>query len=254
MKTKEQLISQWKEDEKAVFKGWDFSYLKKRMIDENPLWNYDEIAKKLIKKSKSVLDMATGGGEVFSEILSVHRPEEAIAIEGYKPNVSITRKRLLKQDVKVIYADETKKLPFKNKEFELVLNRHGGFNFKELERVLSPKGIFFTQQVDSRNLEDLMKRFGTKTKWPNNTLKTIKKQLKFSGFKIISAKEWKGKTIFKDIGAIVYYLKAIPWVVENFSIEKHKNYLIELQKDLERNGKLEFKITRFTILAEKIKT
>lgn len=203
--SKKELIQQWKRDERALFEGGDFSYLKGRYNGGNPNWNYKSTAKKLIKKLNSVLDMATGGGEAFSEILSVFNPKKAIAIEGYKSNVSVARKNLQKHSVKVIYANETKKLPFNKGEFDLVLNRHGGFNANELSRIVASGGIFFTQQVDGRNLKDLMKSFGAKPKWELNTLSNVTKNLKDAGFKIVEAKEWKGKTIFKDVGSLVFF-------------------------------------------------
>ena len=251
MLKRETLIQQWKRDENALFEGWDFSYLKGRYNEGIPDWNYKTTAKKLIKKSNSVLDMATGGGEVFSEILSIFRPEKAIAVEGYKPNVLIAMKNLQKHDVKVIYADEAKRLPFKKGEFDLVLNRHGGLNVIELSRLIAPNGVFFSQQVDGRNLKDLMKEFGAKPKWEFNTLAIVKKQLENSGFEILEAKEWKGKTVFKDVGALVYFLKAIPWIVDDFSIMEHIKTLEKLQRRIEKNKKLEFTARRFLILAKK---
>ncbi|MBI4163107.1 MAG: methyltransferase domain-containing protein, partial [Candidatus Aenigmarchaeota archaeon] len=209
-----ELINKWKKDEKALFEGWDFSYLKNRFVEGHPNWNYVLLAKRLVKNSNSVLDTATGGGEVFSKILKVHNPKNAAAIESYKPNASVAQKNLKKYKVKVIYANETKELPFSDNEFDLVLNRHGGFNFKELRRIIMPEGLFFTQQVDGRSLVDLMKIFKTEPKWKNNTLPNITKQLEAENFQILEAKEWKGKTIFRDVGALVYFLKAIPWIVD----------------------------------------
>ena len=220
-------------------------------MEEEPNWNYKSAAKRLIKKSDSVLDMATGGGEVFSEILSVFKPKKAVAIERYKPNVSVARKNLKKYGVKVIYANETKRLPFENEEFDLILNRHGGFNIKELERIILSAGIFFTQQVDYRNLKDLIKEFGVEPKYEFNTLSNVTKHLKEIGFEIVEAKEWKGKIIFKDVGALVYFLKAIPWIVDDFSVKNHKTILEEFQRRIEKKGKLEFTARRFLILAKK---
>jgi ubiquinone/menaquinone biosynthesis C-methylase UbiE len=160
MAIKHELIQQWKKDEKTPFKGWDFSYLKGRIKEEKPTWNYILTAKKLIKRSNSVLDMATGGGEIFSEILSDFRPNRLIAIEGYKPNVSIVIRKLRKYGVRVIYANETRQLPFKESEFDLILNRHGGLNIKELTRIITEGGLFLTQQVGGDNLKDLIKEFG----------------------------------------------------------------------------------------------
>src|SRR3989338_5452481 len=187
MSKKDVLVQQWKRDEKAPFEGWNFSYLKGRYTEGNPNWGYNSIANGLIKKSKSVLDMATGGGEVFSEILSKFKPKKSVAIEGYGPNVLIARKNLQRCGVEVIYANETKKLPFENERFDLILNRHGGLNVKEIKRVLSSGGIFLTQQVDGRNLKDLMKEFGAKPKWEFNTLTHVTKQLKNAGFEILEA-------------------------------------------------------------------
>ena len=247
---KSQLAKQWEKDEKATFKGWDFSYLKGRMIEPKLPWDYIKIAKKLVKKSNSVLDMETGGGEIFS--LLGPFPKKAVAYEGYKPNVPVARKRLKPFGVKVIENRNLKKLPFKNKEFDLVLNRHGAINSKEIYRILKEKGIFFTQQVTgAEDSQDLVKEFKAKRKFSNITLKEYKKQLIKAGFKIKKAKKWKGKRIFKDIGAIVYYLKAIPWIVQGFSVKKYLTKLKELQKRLEKKKKLKYNTARFMILAEK---
>jgi len=63
-----ELIKQWKKDEAAFFEGWDFSYIKKRYIEEKPNWDYQALAKGFLKESKAVLDVATGGGEILSSL------------------------------------------------------------------------------------------------------------------------------------------------------------------------------------------
>ncbi|MEK6874435.1 MAG: class I SAM-dependent methyltransferase, partial [Nanoarchaeota archaeon] len=130
-------LIQWKRDEKTQFQGWDFSYLKGRYKEGKPNWNYTSIAKRIINKSNFVLDMATGGGEIFLEVLSSYIPKKAVAIEGYKPNVPIAQNNLRRSGVKVVYAKETGKLPFNNNEFDLVLNRHGRLNIPEIARIVA---------------------------------------------------------------------------------------------------------------------
>lgn len=251
MPPKNDLIQQWEKDEKAPFAGWDFSYLQGRQTEKEPPWQYTAIAKRLIKRSKAVLDMATGGGEIFSQILSAGKPRKIIATEGYRPNVSVAAKNLNKFGVKVVYADETKKLPFKKASFDLVLNRHGGFNVKELSRIISPRGYFLTQQVDGRDLLDLMREFKALPKWPHHTLVNVKKQLRGAGFSIKKAEKWNSQTIFKDVGALVYFLKAIPWIVDGFNVKKYLRVLEKLQKRLQKTGKLIFASKRFLILAKR---
>ncbi len=246
-----ELKKSWKKEEKSFFEGWDFSYLKNRWIDEEPSWDYMEMAKSLVRKSKSILDMETGGGERFSSLAPF--PKHVVAFEGYKPNVAVARRRLRPFGIKVFEVTDVP-LPFKDGEFDLILNRHGAINeqiLKEVFRILKPKGIFLTQQVDGENMKDFMKYFGVKPKWPKNTLRVVRKNMKKIGFKIKKGKSWKGKQIFKDVGAIVYYLKAIPWTVDDFSVNKHFNILMKFQKKLEKGGELVFSSRRFFILAEK---
>lgn len=248
------LIKQWKKDENALFKGWNFSYLKGRWEEEKLTAGYLSLAQNLVMKSNSVLDMATGGGEIFSKIIKDHKPKKMVAIEGFKPNVVVAKKNLGKFRVKVIFAKETEELPFKNGKFDLILNRHGGlneYNAREIYRVLSPRGIFLTQQVDGRNLKDLMSEFHSKPKWPKNTIRYVMEYFIKAGFKITKYHEWEGKITFKDVGAIVYFLKAIPWIVDDFSVDKHLTILKKLQIIMEKRGNLSYASKRFIIMAEK---
>lgn len=247
---KEELLKQWKRDENAHFEGWDFSYLKSRMKQDIPPWNYTKIGKKLVKNSSSLLDIDTGGGERLLELIPI--PRNSYAIEGYKPNVKVARRNLKKAGVRVVYVDSAHEFPFDDEAFDLVLNRHGTLNAKEIYRVLKKNGIFFTQQVDAkRNLVDLIDAFDGKPKWTFNNLRYRTRELRKQGFKVIKSAEWKGKVTLKDVGAIVYFLKATAWLVDNFSVSSHSAYLEKLQAKLEKEGKLTFTLANFMILAKK---
>ena len=56
---------------------------------------------------------------------------------------------------------------------------------------------------------------------------------------------------FTDVGAIVYYLKAIPWVVPEFTVETHLRYLLSLQERLEAGEELGFHAAKYLIEARK---
>ena len=246
----QRLIQQWKKDEKAPFEGWDFSYIGKRVKRENPPWSYINIAKNLVRKSSSLLDIDTGGGEILSKLRPL--PKKALAIESYKPNVYVAGKNLKKLGVKVIETDAAKKFPFKDNEFDLILNRHGTINAKEMYRTLNKGGIFFTQQVSpDKDVAEMHRFFHSKPKWTFNNLKYRKKELEKIGFKILKSREWNGKITFYDVGAIVYLLKATPWLIPNFSVDSHLKYLIKLQEKLEKDKKIQFTVSRFLILAKK---
>lgn len=255
MKTKQKnnLAEQWKKDETAHFEGWDFSYITTRMKQQKPSWNYIQTAKKLVKQSNAIIDIDTGGGEVLSKIVSPNQ-KKVYAIEGYKPNVQVARKNLKKIGVKVFYADSAHKFHFKDETFDLVLNRHGAINAKEIYRVLKKGGVFFTQQVDTKkNLVDLIKTFKGKPKWTFNNLKYRKKELESTGFKILKSKEWRGKIFFKDVGAIVYFLKSTAWLINNFSVKSHLKQLKMLQEKTRHKKELTFTLAKFMMLARKPK-
>ena len=71
------------------------------------------------------------------------------------------------------------------------------------------------------------------------------------GFKIIEFDEWTGKIIFKDVGALVYLLKAVPWLVDDFSVDKYLSKLEELHKKIKIQEELSYTAKRFYILAQK---
>ena len=124
-------------------------------------------------------------------------------------------------------------LPFAEGEFDLVLNRHSGFNSKQVARVLAMGGTFLTQQVHGLWAYDLLAAFDAKPQWPTSTLDKYVPRLKAAGLTIVNTQEWSGTLAFTDVGAIVYYLKAVPWLVPGFSVETHLGYLLKLQRRLD---------------------
>lgn len=55
----EQLIEQWKREERQPFTGWNFSHLAGRWIPEQPPWSYEAMTRDLMIASNSVLDLGT---------------------------------------------------------------------------------------------------------------------------------------------------------------------------------------------------
>ena len=246
-----ELHSKWKKEYEAPFSGWDFSHLKNRLIDENPPWDYREMAAELVRKSTAVLDMGTGGGEFLSSFTPL--PEYTVAIEGWHPNVAVAKSRLEPLGARVLEADGMKHLPFENEEFDLVLNRHSDFTAEEVFRVLKPVGTFLTQQVGGNNLQDFAEAFEIDTPLPflKETFDYWKQEIQEAGFKLIKAEEWRGKMEFMDVGAIVYFIKAIPWTVPDFNFEKHFHHLEKLQHRLDGGERLVYTQVRYLFQAEK---
>ncbi|MBN1219150.1 MAG: methyltransferase domain-containing protein, partial [Anaerolineae bacterium] len=236
------LAGLWQAAARQPFSGWDFSYLADKWLEEKPPWSYEAMARELMAQAQeAVLDLGTGGGEKLLGFKDVFPPRVA-ATEGYPPNLRLARERLEPLGVEVVESDGSlfEILPFANEAFDLVLDRHTGFNIAEVERMLAPGGMFLTQQVDGRNLNDLSAAFDCEQPWTYFTLDFVLEKIKETKLIVEVAQEWTGKLIFKDIGAMVYYFKAVPWIVENFSVERNFDHLLALQQRLEQKGELAF--------------
>ena len=228
---REELIKTRQREERAPFSGWDFSHLEGRMLEEQPPWSYAARAAELMDAASAVLDMGTGGGERLLA-LREHWPGKVAVTEDYPPNVKLARERLEPLGVRVVELALNREtpMPFGDGEFDLVLNRHSGTNPPEVARILAPGGTFLTQQVHGLYAQDLIAAFYAEPLWPHATMENKVRRLEGAGLTILDAREWTGKFTFADVGAIVYYLKAIPWVVDGFSVETHLAHLLALQE------------------------
>jgi hypothetical protein len=249
---REALIAEWEREEREPFAGWDFSHLAGHWFLEEPPWSYAERVRKLMHGARSLLDLGTGGGERLLE-LRADWPPHVAATEGYAPNLALATERLAPYGVEVKGADtdESTILPFADGSFDLVISRHSAFNAAEVTRVLAGGGIFFTQQVHGRSGEDLQARFGAAPQWPYATMEYFAGKLDAAGLRLAEMEEWSGKMVFADVGAIVYYLKATPWIVPEFSVATHLDALLGLQAQLEKGHELAFGRRLYILQAQK---
>ena len=229
------------------FSGWDFSYLVGRYLEEKPSWDYRSLVLERLKNVKSMLDLGTGGGEFLSSLQPL--PKETFATEAYPPNIAIARGRLEPLGVKVLKITADNNLPFEEGFFELVIDRHESFDAGEVFRVLRPRGLFVTQQVGWSNNKEICELFRvSRTPW---TLERGLGELRKAGFHIVDWKDGLQKAAFYDVGALVYYLKAIPWEVPGFSIERYREQLRGIHDLIQKKG--EFEVTNHRCLIEAVK-
>jgi SAM-dependent methyltransferase len=240
-RSEQALFQEWVQEQERPFSGWDFAYLDDKWEEEQPPWSYMDQVRALLPGASALLDLGTGGGEKLLSLRELWPPRVAVT-EGYAPNLRLIRDRLEPLSVQVV-ASETSlqdRLPFEDGSFDLVIDRHSGFNIAEVSRVLAPGGTFLTQQVDGTNMADLSAAFECEQPWTWFTLEWVLDQIAKTDLIVEHAQAWTGQTQFKTVGALVYYLKAVPWTVEGFSVETHLPYLFRLQERLEREGKLAF--------------
>ncbi len=215
------------EAQSQKFSGWDFSWLKNRLVQETPPWDYKQEVTKEFPKVRSLLDLGTGGGEFLSSLGQL--PRRTYATEGYPPNVAIARDRLKPLDVDVIRThveDNTKRpqegaLPFRTESLDMIIDRHEAFVASEIYRVLNKGGVFLTQQAGSANYPEL-----------NEFLGELESQ-------------------FTDVGAVIFLLLAVPWQLEGFTVDRYLDKLKELHNIIVRTGSFSVTARRFYLSATK---
>jgi SAM-dependent methyltransferase len=236
------------------FSGWDFSHISKtdRMVDAPLTWSYASKILPKVRKAQSLLDMGTGGGELLSSLQPL--PPHTCATEGYEPNIPVARQRLEPLGVTVYEISDDTILPFaEENQFDLIINRHESYSPQEVLRTLKPGSQFITQQVGGENSKDLNQLLGAPayTEFANWNLAYAVKELADAGFIIREQLEDTPITRFFDVGAIVYYLKAIPWQIPDFSVEQYFERLLELHTMIQQKGFVDVRYHRFFIVGEK---
>jgi SAM-dependent methyltransferase len=250
--TSDEQIESWAREERRPFSGWDFSSLDGRMLKEQPPWSYRARAAELMRRAGSVIDLGTGGGERILD-LRADWPANVVVTEDYPPNFRLAVERLSRFGARVVDVRLTSDdpMPFADGGFDLVLNRHSAFNAGEVARILAPGGTFLTQQVHGSWAHDLLAVFGALPQWPDAMLETYVPRLEAAGLTIVNAQNWSGTITFTDVGAIVYYLKAVPWLVPGFAVGTHADQLLTLQRRLELGEGLTFAAGKYLIEARK---
>lgn len=249
----EELKSIWKKEEEiAHIHGWDFSHIHGRYEEENDLpWDYEKIVREYLKDDLKILDYDTGGGEF---LLSLNHPyDKTAATEGYGPNVELCREKLLPLGIDFKSCDNPAEIPYEDGIFDIIINRHGDFKASELYRLLKKGGIFITQQVGGENDRDLVELVlpGTEKPFPHLNMKEQRKVFENAGFQIIQAEEAYRPILFYDVGAFVWFAHIIEWEFPDFSVEKCFEQLLEMQRTIEKNGKVEGTTHRYLIVAKK---
>ncbi|MGD6793087.1 class I SAM-dependent methyltransferase [Metabacillus indicus] len=246
-------FEEYMKEAERPFTGWDFSFITEtgRMQSGLLSWSYGSMAHAIISDSASMLDMGTGGGEFLAKLQPF--PASVTATEGYEPNVSIAKSKLESLGVTVVPIDNDAELPFPDGTFDLILNQHESFDPEEVSRILKEGGLFLTQQVGGLDCLGINEALGEK---PNEeylqwNLSNAVYGLKEAGFDVLFAKEEYPPQRFYDIGALIYYLKAIPWQVPDFIPDLFKERLLAIHNDMAEKGFFEVKQHRFVVKAEK---
>ena len=236
------------------FSGWDFSYLHGRMVEDWSAltWDYRAAIEARLPHTQTLLDLGTGGGEFLASLKPL--PPDTCATEGYASDIPVARELLEPLGVRVYEIGADLRLPLEDQRFDLVIDRHEEYLPREVYRVLKPGGLLLTQQVDCPGyMADLNQALGAPASSirPGWCLSYAAKELEDASFTILEQAEARPVTRFYDVGALVYYLKAIPWQIADFSVEKYLPRLAEVHRQIQQEDYLEVHGHYFFIVALK---
>lgn len=254
----------------APVHGWDFSWMDGRRVDVDSLpWSwFVEIASAVAATdARTMLDMGTGGGEVLARYAASGVgpvPEATWASEAWPPNVAVAAALLRPLGIGVVGAEGAPdncvwpgpgsggRLPFRRRSVDVVINRHEAYAPDEVRAALSPHGRFLTQQVGGSDEEEWSTWFGRPAEhacrgWGRAEAVA---QASASGFEVLESGEAFPRSSFSDVGAVVHYLRLIPWSVPEFDpLGTDAAALRSLHERIEADGPLDLRSHRYWFVA-----
>jgi SAM-dependent methyltransferase len=235
--------------------GWDFSWFDGRATEERPSWGYAGILVERMPVVSAVLDVQTGGGEVFSWALdnAAQRPPRLAATDSWPPNISVARRNLQPFGVEVAEAADDALLPFEAESFDLVVSRHPVLTrWDEIARVLRPGGAYLSQQVgagSNRELIDFM--MGPQPVSQVRSPLRAAAAAHAAGLAVVDLRQEALRAEFYDIGAVVHFLRKVLWTVPGFTVRGYRDRLAALHEQIQYQGPFVTYAQRFLIEAQK---
>ncbi|MEV7011841.1 class I SAM-dependent methyltransferase [Streptosporangium sp. NPDC051022] len=241
------------EAEAAPVEGWDFSWLDGRATEQRPSWGYQRLMSTRLAQVTAALDVQTGGGEVLAGAAKL--PPTMAATESWPPNVAKATGLLHPRGVVVVAAPDEPPLPFADEAFDLVVSRHPATVWwREIARVLRPGGTYFAQHVGPASVFEVVEHFLgpqpeeiRRRRHPDDESAEARE----AGLEIVDVRLERLRMEFLDVGAVVYFLRKVIWIVPGFTVGRYLDRLRELHERIQETGPFVAHSSRFLIEARK---
>lgn len=233
--------------------GWDFSWLDGRATEQRPSWGYQRQMAARLATARAALDIQTGGGEVLAG--AERLPPVMAATESWPPNLAKATRLLRPRGVVVVADTDEPPLPFADAAFDLVTSRHPVKAYwSEIARVLEPGGTYLSQQVGPRSVAEVSEYFlgplseaDLNSRHPDFALRDAEQ----AGLEVVDLRYEELRTEFLDVGAVVYFLRKVIWIVPGFTAEQYRDRLRDLHEKIQAEGPFVATTTRYLIEARK---
>ncbi|MFI7697969.1 class I SAM-dependent methyltransferase [Nonomuraea sp. NPDC049480] len=230
--------------------GWDFSWLDGRAAEEWPSWGYSRLLGERMAAARAALDIQTGGGEILAGLPTL--PPMIVATESWPPNLKLAASRLRPRGAWVVADDEEPRLPFRDGVFDLVSSRHPVVTWwEEIARVLRPGGTYFSQQVGPWSVAELTEYFMGPYDGSHRDPGNARAAAESAGLEVVDLRYERLRMEFCDVGAVIYFLRKVIWIVPGFSVERYEDKLRALHERIEAEGPFVAHSSRFLIEARR---
>lgn len=235
----------------ADVSGWDFGWLAGRATEQRPSWGYQKLLGERLGRIDAALDIQTGGGEVLAGIDRF--PPTMVATESWPPNVALATQRLHPRGVVLVADPDEPPLPFGDCAFDLVSSRHpASVQWQEIARVLRPGGTYFAQHVGPESNAELYEFFLGPQPGPHGRDPARESaDALAAGLEVIEARLERLRVEFLDMGAVIWFLRKVIWTVPDFSVERYRDRLRDLDAIIRRDGAFVSHSTRVLFDARK---
>jgi hypothetical protein len=206
------------------FSGWEFPGLQVKHLGPEMPWDYEDMVHANADGRRCALDMGTGGGEVLARLRD-GLPARVVATEEWAVNAPVAYGRLRPLGVDVVRC-RSLQLPFPDRAFDLVLNRH-----EEDWRELRTR---FPRMADFGDLRGEYSR-----------------GFEAAGLNITTNITHESKVAFATLGDLVFMLTLTPWTIPEFGVERDIDALLALEADLMTEDGLVLTESRYLLVAEK---
>jgi SAM-dependent methyltransferase len=217
--------------------GWDFSWLAGRATEQRPSWGYQRLLSERLAGAQAALDVQTGGGEVLAGVPSF--PRTMAATESWPPNVARATQLLHPRGVVVVADPDEPPLPFADASFDLVSSRHPvTVWWSEIARVLRPGGTYLAQHVGPDSVAELYEFFlgpqaaGPGARDPDRESAAARA----AGLTVTDVRMERLRVEFFDVGAVVYFLRKVIWMVPGFTVDGYRDRLRDLHALIDTDG------------------
>jgi len=177
-----------------------------------------------------------------------------VATEAWPPNLVSATERLRGRNVHLVAAhDDRPALPFATRSFDLVTSRHPIRTWwGEVARVLRPGGTFLSQQVGPHTLRELTELLlGPQTGRSSRDPELARADAEAVGLQVVDLRSERLRVEFMDVGAVVYFLRLVVWIVPGFSVAEYRERLQTLHQQIVHDGPFVAHSERFLIEATK---